>query len=75
MKWIHAVTLTLLFVGGVNWGLIGLLNLNLVTLIFGENSLLTNSVYVLVGLSTVYEIVTHRNSCKKCEQLMGKPKK
>lgn len=44
----------LLIVGGLNWGLVGLLNLNLVTTLLGEGSTLTMVVYALVGLSAVY---------------------
>lgn len=46
--------MVLLVVGGLNWGLVGLLHLNLVTSLLGETSMLTTVVYVLVGLSAVY---------------------
>ena len=48
------VALILVLVGGVNWGLIGLLNLNLVDSILMTGSLLSKLVYILVGLSAVY---------------------
>ena len=47
----------LLVVGGLNWGLVGLLNLNLVALVLGEMSLLAKIVYILVGLSALYVLV------------------
>ena len=53
MKNINLIALILVVVGGLNWGLVGLLNLNLVTTILGEGSLAT-LVYVLIGLSAVY---------------------
>ncbi len=53
MKYLGTVTLLLLVVGGVNWGLVGLLNLNLVEMLFGM-SMVTKVVYVLVGVSAVY---------------------
>ena len=51
------VALVLVAVGGLNWGLVGLLDLDLVALIFGAASLLSRVVYILVGLSAVYMLV------------------
>lgn len=65
-KWLHIITFTLVIVGAVNWGLVGLLNLNLVTAIFGSAPSVEKIVYVLVGLSAVYVVVTHKNDCKIC---------
>lgn len=48
------VALVLVLVGGLNWGLVGLLGFDLVAAIFGEMSLLSRVVYSLVGLATVY---------------------
>lgn len=50
--------IALIIVGGLNWGLVGLFNFNLVDTIFGEGSALSRIVYVLVGLSAVYAIFT-----------------
>jgi len=50
------IALVLLIVGGVNWGLVGLFNLDLVDLIFGSVSWLSTTVYVLVGISALYTI-------------------
>lgn len=49
------IALILLIVGGLNWGLVGLLDFNLVTTIFGAGTLAT-IIYVLVGLSAIYTI-------------------
>ncbi len=49
------IAFVLVIVGGLNWGLIGAFNFNLVEAIFG-GALLT-IVYILVGLSAVYMIV------------------
>lgn len=54
MKALRMVALILLIVGGLNWGLVALLDTNLVTAVLGEASVLTNAVYVLVALSAVY---------------------
>lgn len=65
-KWLHIITFTLVIVGAINWGLIGLLNFNLVTAIFGSAPSVEKIVYILVGLSAVYVIITHKNDCKIC---------
>lgn len=49
------ITLALLVIGGINWGLVGLFQFDLVATIFGGSaSILSRIVYTLVGLSAVY---------------------
>lgn len=48
------LALILVIIGGLNWGLVGVLNFDLVAFILGEMSLLSRIVYGLVGLSAVY---------------------
>jgi len=52
------LALVLVIVGGLNWGLVGAFNFNLVDAIFGEGSALSRIVYVVVGVSAVYLIYT-----------------
>jgi uncharacterized membrane protein YuzA (DUF378 family) len=70
MKSLHLATFLLLVVGGVNWGLVGLFDLNLVEAIFGAWPALVRLVYVLVGLSGVYELATHKEICRACMEMM-----
>lgn len=59
MKALNTVTQLLLIIGGVNWLLVGAFGLDLVATIFGMNfgqrSALSSVVYVLVGLSAIYQ--------------------
>lgn len=48
------VALVLVVVGGLNWGLVGLMDLDVVSALLGDASSLSRVVYVLVGLSAVY---------------------
>ena len=50
------IALILLLVGGLNWGLVGLFNFNLVDAIFGFMPFLVTIIYVLVGLAALYTI-------------------
>lgn len=54
MDSVKLIAIILLIVGGLNWGLIGLMNFNLVSALFGEASMLSKIVYDLVGLSAIY---------------------
>lgn len=54
MKMVHMIALLLLVVGGLNWGLVGLLEFDLVAMLFGEMSMLSRIVYSLVGVSAIY---------------------
>ena len=65
-KNVHMTTFLLMVVGGINWGLVGLLNINLVEMLFGSWPVVVQVVYVLVGLSAVYELATHKTNCKMC---------
>jgi uncharacterized protein len=57
MKTLHIITLVLLIVGGINWGLVGLFNIDLVAALFGTGSALARIVYALVGVSALWQIV------------------
>lgn len=57
MKAIDLLSLVLIIVGGVNWGLVGLLNFDLVATIFGAGSALSRIVYVAVGASAVWQVL------------------
>lgn len=46
--------LAVLAIGGLNWGLIGAFNFNLVSALLGDMTVLTRVVYGLVGLSALY---------------------
>jgi len=57
MKFVNLATLVLLIVGGLNWGLVGLFDWDLVAALFGEGSAIARAVYVLVGASAVWQLV------------------
>ena len=56
MKYIHYIALTLVIVGALTWGLVGLFDFNIVTTLFGIHTILTRIVYVLIGLCGVWLI-------------------
>jgi uncharacterized protein len=58
MSAIDWVAMVLLIIGGLNWGLVGLFNFDLVATLFGQMSALSRIVYVVVGLSALYSIYT-----------------
>lgn len=51
---IDITALVLLVIGGLNWGLIGLADYNLVDMIFGSIPMLSRLIYIVVGASAVY---------------------
>jgi uncharacterized membrane protein YuzA (DUF378 family) len=57
MRAINIITLVLVIVGGLNWLLVGLFGFDLVAAIFGEMSVLSRIVYVLVGVSAVWQLL------------------
>lgn len=59
------IALVLVIVGGLNWGLVGIFNFDLVATLFGDMSLLSRIVYALVGASAVYVLVVLRSLMRK----------
>ena len=57
MKILNYTALTLVIVGALNWLLVGLFQFNLVDTLFGEGSVLSRIIYVLVGLAGLYSIL------------------
>jgi uncharacterized membrane protein YuzA (DUF378 family) len=64
---IHSIAFVLLVIGGLNWllesfgyGLGG----------WGLPDMVVKIIYILVGLSAIYEIATHKQNCKHCEAKM-----
>lgn len=57
MRALSIISMILVVVGAINWGLIGVFDFNLVSWLFGEVSGLTRLVYILVGLAGLYGIV------------------
>jgi uncharacterized membrane protein YuzA (DUF378 family) len=55
MKHINLIAMLLVLIGGLNWGLVGLFNYNLVTSLLGDASMMTKVVYSLVGICALYE--------------------
>jgi uncharacterized protein len=63
---IHTVTFILLVIGGLNWLAVGLFGWDLGVLFGGQMEIVSRVIYVLVGLSAVYEIFTHKTNCRAC---------
>lgn len=58
MRAINIITLVLLIIGGINWGLMGLAQFDLVAALFGgPDSALSRIVYSLVGLSALWQLI------------------
>ena len=57
MKNFDVLAAILLVIGGINWGLVGFANFDLVASIFGNGALVSRIVYVLVGACALYQIM------------------
>ena len=61
MKSLDVLAAILLVIGGLNWGLYGLLDLDLVASTTGSASALSQLVYAAVGLAALYQVVSLRS--------------
>jgi len=58
MKTLNVITLALIIIGGINWLLVGLFQFDLVAALFGgTEAALSRAIYVLVGLSALWQIL------------------
>ncbi|MDO8579571.1 MAG: DUF378 domain-containing protein [bacterium] len=67
MKVLHTIAFILVVVGAINWGLVGLGDWNVVNMILGSVAWLERLVYILVGLSGILLVFTHKSDCKSCQ--------
>lgn len=59
MKSLDVIAAVLLVVGGLNWGLVGLAEFDLVAALFGgSTAIMSKIVYTLVGLAAVYQCLS-----------------
>ena len=56
METIQKTLLAITIIGAINWGLIGILDFNLVAYLFGEGSVLSRIVYSVVGICGLVNI-------------------
>lgn len=58
MRVLKIVSYIFVIIGALNWGLVGLFNIDLVALLFGEMTLLARIVYITVGVSAIVSLIT-----------------
>ena len=74
MKAVHMIAWVLVIIGGLNWLLVGIFGRDLFVMIgFGMTTIIPRIVYILVGLSAVMELFTHKSSCKVCSAPSSAP--
>lgn len=54
MKILDCIALTIVIIGGINWGLVGFFDWNLVAFLFGSMTLFSKIIYAFVGICTLY---------------------
>jgi len=71
-KQLHSITYLLVIIGAINWGLMGLFDVNLVNMLLGSFPTLERLVYILVGVSAVVDMaMLHKWYCKVCGDKKG----
>ena len=73
MKAIDLIGVILLIIGGLNWGLVGVFDWNLVSAIFGAGNIIARIIYVLVALSAVWQLVFWKGVHARLSSPSGTP--
>lgn len=66
MKALHTTAFILVVVGGLNWLLVGVAGWDIGVLFGGMDALISKIIYILVGLSAILLLVTHKKDCRYC---------
>ena len=62
----HIVTFSLMAIGAINWLLFAVFNWEIGEIFGGMDTTVSKIIYILVGLSAIYELVMHKKCCKIC---------
>jgi len=66
MKALHMITFMLLIIGGLNWLLVGAFGWDVGMIFGGQTAMISRIIYILVGLSAVVQLFSHKKDCKTC---------
>ena len=66
MKALHIVTFILVIVGALNWGVYALTGWEIGQVFGGMDATVSMVIYILVGLSAIWLIITHKKECRVC---------
>lgn len=67
-KGLHKITFFLLIIGGLNWG-VSVFGWEIGQLFGGMDSTVSKIIYILVGLSAIYEFMIHKADCRLCNPM------
>ena len=67
MNIMRSIAYTLVMVGAIVWGVVGMFNFNIVAAIFGDATILSRIIYSLVGLSALFLIATYEHEECLCD--------
>jgi len=70
-KGLHMLTFTFLAIGGLNWGIFALTGWEIGQIFGGMEETISKVIYILVGLSAIYEIAAHAKHCRMCKPESG----
>jgi len=66
---LHMVTFALLIIGGLNWLALTLFNWDISQIFGGMQAPVSRVIYVLVGLSAIFELAMHKKLCRQCSMM------
>ena len=67
MKVLHSVAFVLVIVGAINWLLVGLTGWDVGMIFGGQDAMISKVIYILVGVSAIVLVASHKKDCKQCE--------
>jgi uncharacterized membrane protein YuzA (DUF378 family) len=66
MQSLHSVAFILVIIGGINWLFLALTGWEVGALFGGPSALISQLIYIAVGVSAIYLAVTHKKTCTEC---------
>ncbi len=66
LKYVKLISYLLVIIGALNWGFIGIFNLDLVAKLLGDMTIWSRAVYALVGIAALVSLMTMATSDDTC---------
>jgi len=73
LKILDCVIAALIVVGALNWGLVGLFDIDVVALLFGQMSAVSRLIYIIIGLCALYDILSLRAISRRWHVHLNEP--
>ena len=64
MKFLNAIAMILLVFGGLNWGMVGVADFNVLMWVFISAPMVQHGIYIAIGIAAIWKILFCKSRCR-----------